>query len=97
MYGNSSELLDRALYIVFILDHLHTNAHDGQVFRGYGEAKKFLIEEMEEYPEWKRRGVIGMFTLEPRGEMNISYVESFGFPGDKKEVEQLELFKPAVK
>jgi hypothetical protein len=78
-------------YIVFVLDMIYKQ-HDGKVFCSLEEAREFAKDYLNDGSAEK--AVIGMFLLDPGAkEMNITYVESFGFKKDKKNVEQLMLFK----
>lgn len=86
---------EELMFIVFVLNGKFKH-HDGKVFRDYQDAREFLSDCLTEYPEWKLQGVIGSFILDPSREMYIEFIESFGFPNDKKQVNQLQLFKPSL-
>lgn len=79
-------------YIVMLIDS-KSKDHDGRIFCSIAEARDYaaLIMEGGWYTD---KAVIGMFVMDPKCEsMSISMVETIGFKGDKKNVNQLELFK----
>jgi hypothetical protein len=80
-------------YIVFLIDS-KIKEHDGKVFCNYNDAKDFTREcILQKYSE---KAIIGMFVFDKsKKEMLISHIESIGFSGDKKDVNQLQLFKPS--
>jgi len=57
----------------------------------YGDAREFISDYLFDYPGEKC--VVGFFTFNNSPYMDISYVESIGFKGDKKTFNQLNLFK----
>jgi len=78
-------------YILFLIDS-KVKQHDGKIFSSYQEAREYASDCINE--NYADKAVIGMFYLEADSkEMMISKVETIGFVGDKKNVNQLELFK----
>lgn len=78
-------------YIVFLIDSKYKD-HDGMIFSSYEEAKEFVSNRIDEFTT---KAVIGMFVLNQSSrESMITMVETIGFSGDKKNINQLELFKP---
>ncbi len=76
-------------YIVIVIDSKYKD-HDGKVFSGYADAKQFAAEIISE--NYADKAVIGMFVFDGTKEMNIRMIETIGFTGDKKNVNQLNLF-----
>lgn len=82
-------------YILFLIDTKVKN-HDGKIFCSYKAAKEYASDCMEE--QYCEKAVIGMFYLNSQEpEMIITMVETIGFIGDKKKINQLDLFKPQIK
>jgi hypothetical protein len=82
--------LEQARFIVFILDTDYKD-HSGQVFCKLSDAKEYARECIRDKEGDK--AVVGMFVFHQHAKMSrITYVESIGFKGDKKDVNQLELF-----
>ena len=78
-------------YILFLLD-TKIKDHDGKIFCSFQEAKEYAKDCIAD--NYADKAVIGMFLLDKRSkEMLISKVETIGFKGDKKKVEQLQLFQ----
>jgi hypothetical protein len=78
-------------YIIFLIDS-KIKDHDGKVFCSYLDAKEYARDCMED--NYADKAVIGMFHMDPNHrEMLISMVETIGFTGDKKNINQLKLFK----
>ena len=78
-------------YILFLIDS-KIKQHDGKIFSSYTEAREYASDCIKE--KYSDKAVIGMFYLDIRSkEMLITNVETIGFPGDKKNINQLELFK----
>lgn len=78
-------------YILFLIDS-KIKQHDGKIFCSYNEARQYAKECISE--KYVDKAVIGMFYLESFSkEMSITMVETIGFLGDKKNVNQLQLFK----
>ncbi len=78
-------------FIVFLLDRLYANEHEGIVFTKYADAQKFVADELAEYPNY--RVIIASFVENPKAkERYISKVQTFGFKGDKKFTNQTKLF-----
>jgi len=78
-------------YILFLIDS-KIKEHDGKIFSSYNEAKQYAIECISE--KYSDKAVIGLFTLDANTkEMLITKVETIGFPGDKKNINQLSLFQ----
>jgi hypothetical protein len=78
-------------YIVFTIDD-RCSQHDGKVFSSYEDAKQFAVDGFAENDCTK--AVVGVFEFDKNAEsMMITMVESMGFKGDKRNVNQLALFK----
>lgn len=84
-------LADSARYILFLIDS-KIKQHDGIIFCSYKEAREYAADCLKE--GWFcDKAVIGMFSMDTEAkEMRITMVETIGFKGDKKNVNQLELF-----
>jgi hypothetical protein len=84
-------LADSARYILFLIDS-KIKQHDGIIFCSYKEAREYAAVCIKE--GWYcDKAVIGMFSMDTQAkEMRISMVETIGFKGDKKNVNQLDLF-----
>ena len=77
-------------YIVFLIDS-KIKEHDGKIFSSYDEARQFANDCIND--NYCDKAVIGMFCLDEQiKEMLITMVETIGFPGDKKNINQLQLF-----
>ena len=84
-------LADSARYILFLIDS-KIKQHDGRIFCSYKEAREYASDCITE--NYCDKAVIGMFSMNTQAkEMLITMVETIGFVGDKKNVNQLELFK----
>jgi hypothetical protein len=78
-------------YILFLIDS-KIKQHDGKIFCSYDEAREYASDCINE--NYSDKAVIGMFCLDPNSkEMLITMVETIGFSGDKKNVNQLQLFR----
>lgn len=78
-------------YILFLID-TKIKDHDGKIFTSSKDAKDYANEVISE--KYADKAVIGFFTIDSSvREMTISQIETIGFTGDKKNVNQLELFK----
>lgn len=78
-------------YIVFLIDS-KIKDHDGKIFTSYNDAKDYVKSVINSY--YSDKAVIGMFLLNQNlKEMNISHIDSIGFKNDKKDINQLSLFK----
>jgi len=78
-------------YIIFLIDS-KIKQHDGKIFCSYNEARQYASDCIND--NYSDKAVIGMFSLNPNSkEMLITMVETIGFSGDKKNVNQLQLFK----
>jgi hypothetical protein len=78
-------------YILFLIDS-RIKEHDGKIFCSYDEAREYASDCINE--KYSDKAVIGMFCLEPNSkEMLITMVETIGFSGDKKNINQLQLFR----
>ena len=78
-------------YILFLIDS-KIKQHDGKIFCSYEEAKQYAIDCIND--NYSDKAVIGMFCLDENlKEMLITKVETIGFVGDKKDINQLELFR----
>lgn len=89
----SHESLDAAnlRYILFLLDN-KSKDHDGKVFCSLEECRR--IAELYLKEGYSTHAVIGMFLMNAQAEeMLITMVETIGFTGDLKRVNQLQLFK----
>lgn len=84
-------LTDNGRYILFLIDS-KMKQHDGKIFISYNAAKEYAVGCLDGI--YATKAVIGFFSLNPNSrEMFISCVETIGFNGDKKKVNQLELFR----
>jgi len=85
------ELNESARYILLLIDSKFKE-HDGKIFCSYKDAKEYANNcILEKYCD---KIVVGMFSLNTQSkEMIISMVETIGFANDKKNANQLELFK----
>lgn len=80
-------------YVVLCID-TKAKDHEGRVFADLREARRMANEVISE--GYADKAVIGMFVLKTDAmEMYVSHVEAIGFQGDKKNIDQLELFKSA--
>lgn len=78
-------------YILFLIDS-KIKQHDGKVFSSYEEARQYASDCINE--NYCDKAVIGMFNLDPNlKEMLITQIDTIGFTGDKKNINQLELFR----
>ena len=78
-------------YILFLIDS-KIKQHDGKIFCSYNEAREYASDCIKE--KYSDKAVIGMFRLDPNSEeMLITMVETIGFSGDKKTINQLQLFR----
>jgi hypothetical protein len=78
-------------YIIFLIDS-KIKQHDGKIFCSYDEARQYASDCINDC--YSDKAVIGMFCLNPNSkEILITKVETIGFSGDKKNVNQLQLFK----
>jgi hypothetical protein len=91
---NAKHLLadrDSLRYILFLIDS-KIKQHDGKIFCSYDEARQYASDCIND--NYSDKAVIGMFCLDPNSkDMLITMVETIGFSGDKKNVNQLQLFK----
>lgn len=76
-------------FIVFLLDNKYKD-HDGKVFMSLIEAKEFALETMRD--QYADKCIIGSFVELGQKEQMIHNIKTFGFKGDKKNLQQLELF-----
>lgn len=77
-------------YILILIDKKHKE-HDGIVFKSLSDAKEYARDCIQE--KYCTSFVIGMFVFNYIDErIIISFVESYGMPGDKKKINQLKLF-----
>lgn len=91
--NNSPHILDitKLRYILSLINS-KLKQHDGIIYCSYEEARNYAIECITD--NYSDKVVIGMFYLNANSkEMIITKVETIGFPNDKKNVNQLELFK----
>lgn len=78
-------------YIVFLIDS-KIKDHSGKVFCSYMEAKEYTHDTIVQ--NYSDKAVIGMFYMNQNSkDMLITMIETIGFAGDKKRVEQLDLFQ----
>lgn len=85
------EKVSKLRYIVFLIDSKHKE-HDGRVYCSFDDARDAAVRCIDE--RYCDKAVIGMFVMDQQAEdMTITKVETFGFPGDKKRMDQLDLFK----
>jgi hypothetical protein len=78
-------------YILFLIDS-KIKQHDGKVFSSYDEARQYAADCINE--NYCDKAVIGMFNLDSNSkEMLITQIDTIGFTGDKKNINQLELFR----
>jgi hypothetical protein len=78
-------------YILFLIDS-KIKQHDGKVFVSYDEARQYAADCINE--NYCDKAVIGMFNLDSNlKEMLITQIDTIGFTGDKKNINQLELFR----
>jgi len=78
-------------YILFLIDS-KVKQHDGKIFCSYEETRQYANDCIND--NYSDKAVIGMFCLNPSSkEMLITMVETIGFSGDKKSINQLQLFK----
>ena len=78
-------------YVLFLIDS-KIKDHDGKIFSSVNDAKGYAKDTIAD--NYADKAVIGMFYLDSSSrEMRITLVETIGFTGDKKQVEQLKLFK----
>lgn len=74
------------------MQHLKIDIHDGAIFRTKHDAKEYAEGAIKD--QLCTRFIIGEFVYgTDRPVININCVETFGFRNDKKNVNQLELFK----
>lgn len=85
--------VEQMRFIVMLMDGVHKQ-HDGQWFCSLREAQEYAHSNLVD-KRYFQKAVIGMMVFDPHCKSDtINFVETFGFPKDKKAVEQLELFKP---
>jgi len=92
-FFKSPELTDTTAlrYILFLIDS-KCKEHDGKIFSSFIEAKEYAQDCIEE--QYCNKAVIGSFILDPnKPQMLIQKVETIGFAGDKKNANQLNLFR----
>jgi hypothetical protein len=78
-------------YILFLIDS-KIKQHDGKIFCSYDEARQYACDCIIE--KYSDKAVIGLFCVDPNAkEMLITMVETIGFSGDKKNINQLQLFR----
>jgi hypothetical protein len=87
-------------YIVFMINpetqqyfgSQRINTHDGEIFCSLKDAQEYAINAVEE--RHCTRFLIGVFTMDSLSErIGITFVETFGFRYDKKNINQLDLFQ----
>lgn len=83
--------IDSLRYIIFLIDS-KIKQHDGKIFSSYDEARQYASDCIND--NYSDKAVIGMFSLNTKSkEMLITMVETIGFSGDKKNINQLQLFR----
>lgn len=81
---------DNLRYIVFLIDSKFKE-HDGKIFSSYADAHEYACDAINE--NYSDKFVIGMFNFDKDvKDLLISGIETFGFKGDKKNVNQTALF-----
>lgn len=88
-------------YIVFLLvpefqsytsDGRRIDKHDGEIFSSLIDAKEYAVNAIKD--KLCTRFVIGSFVIENQTErIGIYCIETYGFRNDKKNLDQLELFR----
>lgn len=79
-------------YIIYLIDSKNKE-HDGYVFINYADAKQYVADCIQD--GYATKAIIGMYVYDAnRKQMMISHIDSIGFAGDAKDVNQLKLFKP---
>ena len=77
-------------FIVFVVESDHKQ-HDGRIFAKLEDARQFLNDCIKE--NWGDKFILGQFLFEKeQRDMLITLVETFGFKGDVKKINQLTLF-----
>lgn len=77
-------------FIVFAIDSKYKD-HDGKVFLSKKDAENFAVDLIKE--KYSDKAIIGMFYNDSNAkEMLITLIQTLGFNGDKKNLDQLELF-----
>jgi hypothetical protein len=78
-------------YIIFLIDS-KIKEHDGKIFCSLNEVKNYAHDCIND--NYCDKIIIGMFYNDINlKEMNITMVETIGFTNDKKNINQLQLFK----
>lgn len=87
-------------YIVFLIHPEVPKYHrslgiidcqDGEIFCDLQSAREYAVSSIED--GYCTKFIIGFFVMDINAKkMSINQVESFGFKGDRKRPEQLELF-----
>ena len=81
----------QARYIIFLIDS-KIKGHDGKIFCSFKEAREYAQDAISE--KYADKAIVGMFVMDNSAkEMMITMVETIGFKGDKKNADQLDLFK----
>lgn len=81
---------EKLRYIVFVIDSKY-KSHDGKIFSSVEEAREFVVDTM--HYDYGDKAVIGCFYLDKDSkEMLITHIDSIGFKGDKKNINQTQLF-----
>ena len=82
--------IENLRYIVFVIDSKY-KSHDGKIFSSVEEAREFVVDTMDY--DYGDKAVIGCFHLDKdHKEMLITHIDSVGFKGDKKNINQTQLF-----
>lgn len=69
--------------------------HDGKIFCSLPDAKEYASDAIKE--KYCTRFAIMVFVMEKEAEtMGITMVETYGFRNDKKNINQLDLFKKTI-
>jgi hypothetical protein len=77
-------------YIAILIDS-KIKEHDGKVFCSIDDAREYAMNVINE--NYADRAVIGMFVIDMLArESIITMIDTLGFTGDKKKINQLKLF-----
>jgi hypothetical protein len=77
-------------YIAILIDS-KIKEHDGKVFCSIDDAMEYAMNVINE--NYADRAVIGMFVIDMLArESIITMIDTLGFTGDKKKINQLKLF-----
>lgn len=77
-------------YIVFVIDSTFDD-HDGKVFSDVRRAREFIKDCTDN--EWASKFIIGSFINDGTAEMEIHFIEEYGYKKKITDKNQLSLFK----